>query len=124
MLRQAFSQPDYSAALNRKRHAEDALTARLIARARQSAFRELKNSARRYILCPANLDGICDGLSRLPPGAMLEAAKIALRYESETPLRFMGLGPNMPLMNARAACIYARLLRARHRKYFNINRHA
>lgn len=77
-------------------------------------IRELKARAHAYALCPSNLDWLDPGLSRLPPRAMCDRAKWLHREECACASRLYG-GAYI-VIDARAACIYARYSRAKQAK--------
>ena len=95
----------------------DEIYADLKAQAPKTVNELIKIAARRYMLAPSLLDNLCAGLSYLSPKAMVDATKSLFAYELKyRPRRWFGFGGEIPVINRKAACIYARLLRAQAHK--------
>lgn len=95
----------------------DKVRAEVTAKARKTGVELIKLAARRYMLAPSLLDSLCAGLSYLSPAAMVNATKTLFAHELKyRPRRWFGFGGEIPIINRKAACIYARLLRAQSHK--------
>jgi hypothetical protein len=88
--------------------AQQAAYAALRAAARRSAAEETKLGAHHFALCPAMLDDIEVGLSRLTPRAMTRRLKHLFAEEVAMPSRGCWVGGLAPAIHLKSALTYAR----------------
>ena len=87
--------------------AETALHAQAI----RTAIFLIKNRARAYANRPLTLENVIPGLAAAAPETMVAMAKHLIDEETQAPRRWFGFGGEVPLLNAKAVLLYARLLR-------------
>jgi len=100
-----FVSPTPSAATQEKFAAE------LCVRAKRLTIRLIKDRARAFAEHPLTLEVLCSGLATAGPQAMAEVARQLIDAEIRTPRRWFGFGGEIPILNAKAVALLARVRR-------------
>ncbi|MCL2385408.1 MAG: hypothetical protein FWC84_06225 [Alphaproteobacteria bacterium] len=90
---------------------QDKLQAELYLTARRIAFELIKRRARAYAEHPLTLEVLCPGLAVASPEVMAVIARQLIETESRSPRRWFGFGGEIPLINAKAVALLARVRR-------------
>ncbi len=84
----------------------------LRAQATRSAVALIKHRARSYAKRPMTLENVFPGLSAAAPETIIVVAKHLIATERLAPCRWFGFGGEVPILNAKAVLLFARVLRA------------
>jgi hypothetical protein len=85
--------------------------AALRVQATRTAVDLIKDRARAYAKRPVTLENVFPGLSAAAPKTMIAAAKHLIAAEKNAPRRWLGLGGEVPILNAKAVLLSARARR-------------
>ena len=83
----------------------------LRAQARRTAVFLIKHRARAYAKRPMTLEAISPGLAAAAPDTMVAVAKHLIETARQAPRRWFGFGGEVPILNAKAVLLLARVLR-------------